>query len=99
MVTGSASPDDPALTGYWAHRRAQPNPPADGQHRPQTPHEWERWLVATRKATVKNAIALSTDDKSDETELRLVHAHCHRRHTDQGSSPALRHAREPSGLA
>jgi hypothetical protein len=55
--------------------------------------------VETLRAMVKNAIALRTDGKSDETELRLVYAHCHRRHADQGTSPALLHAREPSGLA
>jgi RNA-directed DNA polymerase len=26
LVTGAASPDDPALTGYWAQRRGK-NPP------------------------------------------------------------------------
>jgi RNA-directed DNA polymerase len=29
MVKGWASPDDPALAGYWARRRARKNPPLD----------------------------------------------------------------------
>ena len=30
MVTGGASPDDPALTDYWAARRRRIKPPLDG---------------------------------------------------------------------
>ena len=72
MVKGSASPDDPGLTEYWADwRRKGTHPPVDStglrllqaqhgrcplcaelllhaDHPPQTPREWERWLVATR---------------------------------------------------
>jgi RNA-directed DNA polymerase len=29
MVTGAASPDDPALTDYWAKRRRKVKPPLD----------------------------------------------------------------------
>ena len=29
MVTGAASPDDPALTDYWANRRKKVTPPLD----------------------------------------------------------------------
>ena len=29
MVSGAASPDDPALTDYWAARRRQVKPPLD----------------------------------------------------------------------
>ena len=29
MVTGAASPDDPALTDYWAKRRGKVKPPLD----------------------------------------------------------------------
>ena len=68
-------------------------------HPPQTPPEWERWLVATRKAMVRNAITRREGGTPGETELRLVHAHCHRRHAEHGNSPALPHAREPTGLA
>jgi RNA-directed DNA polymerase len=123
MVRGSASTDDPALTGYWADRRRKGTRlPMDStslrlleaqhgccplcgelllhaDHPPQTPLEWERWLVTTRKAVLKNAIALRPDGQTDETELRLVHAHCHRRHAGRGSSPATLFASDPSGLA
>ena len=30
LVTGGASPDDPALAGYWAARRRRIKPPLDG---------------------------------------------------------------------
>ena len=30
MVKGGASPDDPALTDYWAERRRKIKPPVDG---------------------------------------------------------------------
>ena len=29
LVKGGASPDDPALAGYWAHRRQKVKPPLD----------------------------------------------------------------------
>jgi RNA-directed DNA polymerase len=69
--------------------------PADDP--PPTPHEWERWLAATRK-TIK--IAKHTDGTSEENKPRLVHTHCHHRHTaGDGNGPALLPAREPRGLA
>ena len=68
-----ASPDDPALTEYWAARRRKTPLPVNRTHqwlyraqdgrchtchgilpaaadRPQTPADWERWLVANRTA-------------------------------------------------
>jgi RNA-directed DNA polymerase len=47
--------------------------PADNP--PQTPHEWEQWLATDRKTIVK--IAVRKDGTPDETEPRLIHAHCH----------------------
>jgi RNA-directed DNA polymerase len=120
IVTGTASPDDPALVDYWAERRRKaPPPPIDktslrlleaqhgrcslcggmllpGDDRPQTPREWEQWLTTTRKTIVE--VATRADGTSDETQPRLIHAHCHHRLTD-GNGPALLSAREPSGLA
>jgi RNA-directed DNA polymerase len=61
-------------------------------HRPQTPHEWERWLATTRKTITK--VAIREDGKSDESEPRLIHVHCR-----DGSGPALLPAYEPMGLA
>jgi RNA-directed DNA polymerase len=100
LVTGTASPDDPALTGYWAARRAKVPPPTIGmaswapyqrQHgrcpfcgdwllpadgTPPTPHQWEQWLATTRKTIILVNRQSGTSDKT-----RLIHTHCHRRHT------------------
>jgi RNA-directed DNA polymerase len=45
---------------------------------PQTPREWEKWLATNRKTIIK--IAMRKDGTPDETEPRLIHAHCHQRH-------------------
>jgi RNA-directed DNA polymerase len=126
MVTGGASPDDPALTDYWARRRRRRRTPlgvADSHalraqsgccplcghlllhadREPVSPHEWEQWFTATRKAIRRQAIAAqAAPGAPDEpAALRLVHAHCARRqtagHATQG--PAAQPAREPAGLA
>ena len=126
MVTGGASPDDPALTDYWARRRRRRRTPlgaADSRalraqsgccplcgylllhadREPVSPHEWEQWFTATRKAIRRQAIAAqAAPGAPDEpAALRLVHAHCARRQTagraTQGS--AAQPAREPAGLA
>ena len=122
MVKGAASPDDPALTEYWAERRRKTPPPTNGkagrrlyeaqdgrcplcggwlmsaEDPPQSPREWERWLAATRKTIVM--VAMREDGTSEETEPRLMHAHCHHRHTtENGKSPALLPAYKPPGLA
>jgi RNA-directed DNA polymerase len=123
MVKGRASPDDPALAGYWAkrRRRTRGDPPIgrtrllllqrqDGRcpicgglllhadHQPRSPEEWEQWAAATRKAITVNAIALTGSSLSGDKEQRLVHEHCRRRRTNQGST-ALPSACEPPGLA
>ena len=64
---------------------------------PQSPHEWERWLATTRTTITK--VAMRKDGTSNETEPRLIHAHCRSRHTKNGNSPALLPAYEPPGLA
>jgi RNA-directed DNA polymerase len=67
----------------------------DADRLPQSPREWEQWLTVTRKAMVRNAItAARADGTPDEATLRLVHAHCHRRHA-RSSSPALLPASQP----
>jgi RNA-directed DNA polymerase len=69
-------------------------------HEPQSPHEWEQWLTATRKAVRRHAITAQRADTPDEhVATRLIHTHCHRRTTSNGRSPALQPTREPSGLA
>ena len=65
---------------------------------PQSPHEWERWLATARIAIIKTAPR--ADGASDETEPRLTHTRCHRRHTaGQGRHPQHLHAHAPQGLA
>ena len=123
MVAGAASPDDPALTTYWAERRRRSRSPLDtavrhllyrqrgrcplclglllhADREPQSPHEWEQWLTATRTAIRKYAIAsLAGPGRADEHAARhLVHAHCRRR-LGNGKNPTLLPSREPWGLA
>jgi hypothetical protein len=50
--------------------------------RPQTPHEWERWLATTRKTITK--VVTREAGTPDEHEPRLIHADCRQR-----SRPAL----------
>jgi RNA-directed DNA polymerase len=122
LVKGAASPDDPALTKYWAERRCKMPPPTIGRARwrlyktqhgrcplcgdwlqtaedpPPTPQQWEQWLATNRKTIT--TIAMRKDGTTDETEPRLLHTHCHHRHTTEGgSAPALLSARKPSGHA
>jgi RNA-directed DNA polymerase len=115
VVMGAASPDDPALTDYWAHRRRKTPLPIDktsrwllkaqdghcaicrdallpDDDRPQTPHEWERWLATTRKTITK--VVIREVSNPDEREPRLIHVRCR-----DDSGPALLPAYEPAGLA
>jgi RNA-directed DNA polymerase len=66
---------------------------------PQSPQEWEQWLAATRKAIAKSYLVVREDGTPGETKLRLIHAHCQRRHVGDGMGTALLPASEPSGLA
>src|SRR6476661_2400490 len=69
-------------------------------HPPQSPHEWEQWLVATRRTMLKKHIVRHEAGTPDDPTLRLVHAHCQRRHQgNAGTSPALLPASTPIGLA
>ena len=46
-------------------------------HPPQTPREWEQWVLSTGKALAKRHIAHQEHGTSGErTTLRLIHAHC-----------------------
>ena len=71
----------------------------DADRPPQSPREWEHWLTVTRKAMTRNAITAQPDGTPDEAKLRLLHAHCHRRHARSSKSPALLPASDPPGLA
>ena len=67
---------------------------------PQSPHEWEQWLTATRKAVRRHAVTAWAAGTPDErVATRLIHAHCHRRTIGNGKNPALLPTRESSGLA
>lgn len=124
MVKGTSSPDDPALTGYWAERRHK-GPPLplsrtdlrrlkaqdsrcpvcgglllDADQEPQSPREWEHWLLVVRKATTKQHVVARGTHGRPHDDVRLIHGHCHRRPVnDDDSQPALLPARTPSGLA
>lgn len=70
------------------------------QAEPQHPHEWEQWIIATRKAVRAKALIIHTgrDEPNDLVVLHLVHADCARNHAKRGS-PALPHPATPQGLA
>ena len=69
-------------------------------HEPQSPHEWEQWLKATRKAFRRHAVvAWGAGTPDERVATRLIHTHCHRRTIGDGKDPALLPTREPSGLA
>jgi RNA-directed DNA polymerase len=69
-------------------------------HEPQSPNEWQQWLTATRKAIRKHAITTAVDlgTPDEHAAPQLIHTYCRRR-LDNGRTPALLPAREPSGLA
>ncbi len=60
--------------------------------RPQTPDDWERWLIANRVAVTM--ITISVAGTTGVTEPRLIHADCLHR-----SGPTTLPAPIPSGLA
>jgi RNA-directed DNA polymerase len=64
---------------------------------PQTPREWERWQLAARKTII--TIVTRVDGTPDETETRLIHAHCHGQPTPtEAAGPALLPASETRGM-
>jgi len=68
-------------------------------YEPQSPHEWEQWLTATRKAVRRHAVTVWAAGTPDErVATRLIHAHCHRRLTSTGSGTALQPPVSPQGL-
>lgn len=70
------------------------------EHEPQSPHEWEQWLTATRTAIRKHAVTVWGAGTPDErAAARLIHARCSRQLTDGGNSAAPLPTRKPSGIA
>ena len=69
-------------------------------HEPQSPHEWEQWLTATRKAVRRHAVtAWGAGTPDERVATRLIHTHCHRRITGQRQESSILPTREPSRLA
>ncbi|GAA4263531.1 group II intron reverse transcriptase/maturase [Dactylosporangium darangshiense] len=69
-------------------------------HEPQSPHEWEQWLTAVRRALRKHAVAVWGAGTPDErAATRLIHTHCRLRAINGGNQPAPLPTREPAGLA
>ena len=69
-------------------------------HEPQSPHGWEKWLMATRTAIRKRAItAWGAGTPDERTATRLIHHYCHRRTISGGDQPALQSTHKPLGLA
>jgi RNA-directed DNA polymerase len=71
-------------------------------HEPQSPGEWEQWLVATRKTIRKHAIAphASPGTPGEPAVLQLIHGHCRRRLTsDPAPGPAQHPVPRAPGLA
>jgi RNA-directed DNA polymerase len=64
---------------------------------PDSPHEWEQWLAATRKAITKHNLVAHTRDAPNE--LRLVHVYCQRRATSASTDPQLPPTRDAPQLA
>lgn len=75
------------LCGDWLH--------AADQDPPQTPQQWEQWLVSPR--TTITQIAAREHGTPDEPKLRLIHAAC--RPEKQRRRPALLPTHDPPGLA
>jgi RNA-directed DNA polymerase len=71
------------------------------EHEPQSPHDWQQWLTATRKAIQRHAVTAETGPgtSDDVVAPQLLHAHCARRQHADGNSSALLSAREPPRLA
>jgi RNA-directed DNA polymerase len=69
--------------------------PADRE--PSSPHEWEQWLTATRKAITKHNLVAHTRDTSNEP--RLAHVYCQRRATSASTDPQLLPTRDAPQLA
>ena len=53
----------------------------DAEYEPENPREWAAWFSASMKPLHKHHFIYRRDGGSDEqTNLRLVHAECHRQH-------------------
>ena len=98
------TPTDTAT--WWQLRRQRGRCPLcrglllHADHEPQSPREWEQWLMATRRAIRKQAVVPTGESGTPDESAAShpIHAHCRRR-LSGGRNPALLHGHEPSGLA
>jgi RNA-directed DNA polymerase len=65
---------------------------------PQSPEEWERWLIALRKAIRRTAVAAPNSPADDNTRY-LMHTFCARRRDANVRRTALLPAHDTIGLA
>jgi RNA-directed DNA polymerase len=72
-------------------------------HEPQSPHEWQLWLSAIKKAIDRQSITHQVPGlgrRDDVVRHRLIHAHCRPGHyAQQAAARQSAHVREPSQLA
>jgi RNA-directed DNA polymerase len=59
-------------------------------HEPQSPQEWEHWLIGTRKAVARRSLVASGRSGAPAT-IRLVHDACQRQKTGGGRQPEHLH--------
>ena len=67
-------------------------------HEPQSPHEWQLWLTAVKKAIDRQSITHQTTDTGRRTPAphhRLIHVHCRPRHYAQ-QAVARKHTAPPA---
>jgi RNA-directed DNA polymerase len=66
-------------------------------HEPDSPHEWEQWLIGTRKAINRHSLDIAVRGSDD---IRLIHTSCRNRTTGGGLESTLSaHPNRPMGLA
>ena len=65
----------------------------------RSPHEWEHWLTATRKAIAKHYLVAHGWTGTPDEITRLVHASCHRRTRPRTQGPSTAHLNCPMRLA
>jgi RNA-directed DNA polymerase len=99
MVKDTSSPDDPALTGYWAARRRR------GIPRPMDIASLRLLEAQHGRCPLCRELLLDADrppqspHEWEQWLTALLRAHCYRQYARSSKSPALLPASEPTGLA
>ncbi|WP_228838978.1 hypothetical protein [Nocardia amamiensis] len=70
-------------------------------HEPQSPDEWEQWILAARKAIRRQAVTTATESAASggPNASRLVHTHCARKAARRRDGGGTTTTRDTSGLA